>query len=151
VGALCNTIYAPVLHFCLQAIFTRTTPNVGVGVKKTEHREVELNPPVPELPVSDVEKAQKYYCDYLGCKVEWINAGKEIGAVSNGETAIFFRRRADVFEPVVHWIHCKDVDKSYRTLKARGANIVDDIEDKPWNLRQFTLLDLDGNVFYLHG
>ncbi len=31
---------------------------------------MKLHQPVPELPVADLEKAQKYYCDVLGCKIE---------------------------------------------------------------------------------
>ncbi len=31
---------------------------------------MKLNQPVPELPVADVEKAQRYYRDILGCKIE---------------------------------------------------------------------------------
>lgn len=111
---------------------------------------MEMNQPVPELPVSDVEKAQQYYKEKFGCKIEWLYPGKEIGAVSNGETAIFFRKREGAFEPSVHWVYCSDVDSSYKDLRLRGANIVDDLEDKPWKIRQFTVLDLDGNVFYFH-
>lgn len=111
---------------------------------------MELNQPVPELPVADVEKAQRYYRDVLGCKIEWIYPGKEIGAVSNGETAIFFRKRTDSFEPAVHWIFADDVDATYEKLVEAGADIVDDIENKPWGLRQFTIKDLDGNAFYIH-
>jgi len=49
---------------------------------------LELNHPVAELPVSDVEKAQQYYSDYFDCKIEWLYPGKEIGAVSNGALTI---------------------------------------------------------------
>ncbi|MDH3695537.1 MAG: VOC family protein [Gammaproteobacteria bacterium] len=111
---------------------------------------MKLNQPVPELPVADVEKAQRYYCDVLGCKIEWIYPGKEIGAVSNDETAIFLRKRTDSFELAVHWIYADDVDAIYKELVEAGANIVDDIENKPWGLRQFTIKDLDSNVFYIH-
>ena len=92
---------------------------------------MELNQPVPELPVSDVERAQQYYSEYFGCKIEWLYPGKEIGAVSNGNTAIFFRKREGTFEPAVHWVYCSNVDDSYKNLKTRGANIVNHIEDKP--------------------
>ena len=109
-----------------------------------------LNQPVPELPVADVEKAQIYYRDVLGCRIEWIYPGKEIGAVSNGKTAIFFRRRSRSFEPAVHWIYTDNVDVAYEKLVDAGADIVDDIENKPWGLRQFTIKDLDGNVFYFY-
>ena len=111
---------------------------------------MELNQPVPELPVSDVEKAQEYYCRYLGCKTEWLYPDKEVGAVSNGDTAIFFRRKEGLFQPVVHWIYCTDVDESYEILKNNGAILVEEIEDKPWGIRQFTVQDLDGNIFYFH-
>ena len=111
---------------------------------------MKLNQPVPELPVSDVEKAQEYYRDYYGCKIEWLDPSKEIGAVSQGNTAIFFRKRQHPFESAVHWIYCNDVDETYKELKTVGANIVEDIEDKPWGIRQFTVQDLDGNVFYFH-
>lgn len=111
---------------------------------------MEINQPVPELPVVDVEKAQRYYRDILGCKIEWIYQGNEIGAVSNGETAIFFRKRTDPFEPVVHWIYADDIDAAYEKLLESGADIIDDIENKPWGHRQFTIKDLDGNIFYIH-
>ncbi len=70
--------------------------------------------------------------------------------MSNGKTAIFFRQRNDTFEPAVHWIFADDVDATYQQLVDAGANIVDDIENKPWGIRQFTIKDPDGNVFYIH-
>lgn len=112
---------------------------------------MKFNQPVPELPVFDVERAQCYYEEVFGFMVEWIYPGKEIGAVSNGDTAIFFRKRDEAFEPSVLWIFCADIDVSYQDLKSRGTKIVDPLEDKPWGIRQFTVFDLDGNVFYFHG
>ena len=85
---------------------------------------MEMNQPVPELPVSDVEKAQQYYHKYFGCKIEWIYPGEEIGAVSNGDMALFFRKRVDEFQPVVLWVYCNDVDDTFRVLNEHGANIV---------------------------
>jgi uncharacterized glyoxalase superfamily protein PhnB len=106
--------------------------------------------PVPELPVADVERAQRYYRDTLGFEIGWLYPGKEIGAVSRGDVAIFFRRREPPFEPAVHWVFAADVDATYNELKSLGANIVDPLEKKPWGLRQFTVDDLDGNRFYFH-
>ena len=109
-----------------------------------------IGQPVPELPVSDVERAQQYYRDTLGFEIGWLSPGKEIGAVSRGDVAIFFRRREPPFEPAVHWVFCDDVDATYNELKSLGANIVDPLEKKPWGLRQFTVDDPDGNRFYFH-
>ena len=111
---------------------------------------MEFNQPVPELPVSDVEKAQDYYQRRLGFKIEWLYPSKEVGAVSNGDTAIFFRKREGAFEPAVNWVYCGDLDQSYNDLTGSGADIVEGIEDKPWGIRQFTVRDLDGNIFYFH-
>jgi predicted enzyme related to lactoylglutathione lyase len=109
-----------------------------------------IDNPVPELPVADVERAQQYYRDTLGFEIGWLSPGKEIGAVSRGNVAIFFRRRMAPFEPAVHWVFAEDLDVSYEELQASGANIVDPLEKKPWGLRQFTVQDLDGNRFYFH-
>lgn len=106
--------------------------------------------PVPELPVADVERAQLHYRDVLGFDIAWLEPDKDIGAVSRGEVAIFFRRRIPPFEPAVHWVFATDIEATYRELKSSGANIVEPLEKKPWGLTQFTVEDLDGNRFYFH-
>ena len=50
--------------------------------------------PTPELPVEDVERAQRYYRDALGFEIGWLYPGGEIGAVSRDDVAIFFRKEA---------------------------------------------------------
>jgi predicted enzyme related to lactoylglutathione lyase len=110
-----------------------------------------LGPPVPELPVADVERAQRHYRDMLGCEIGWLEPDKGIGAVSHGDMGpIFFRKRQPPFEPAVHWVFAEDIDASYQALQSSGANIVEPLETKPCGLRQFTVRDLDGNVFYFH-
>ena len=109
-----------------------------------------LAPPVPELPVLDVERAQQHYRDVLGFEITWLYPDKSIGAVSRGDIAIFFRQRRPPFEPAVHWMFARDIEATHRELQSSGANIVDPLEKKPWGLTQFTLEDLDGNRFYIH-
>jgi len=106
--------------------------------------------PVPELPVVDVERAQQYYRDVLGFEIGWLYPGSDIGSVSRGNVAIFFRRRQEAFEPVVHWIFAATIDATFAELQSSGAKIVEPLEKKPWGLRQFTIEDLDGNRFYFH-
>ena len=105
---------------------------------------------VPELPVADVERAQRHYRDVFGFEIGWLYPDKGIGCVTRDDVAVFFRRRELGFEPAIHWVFAKDIDASYEELKSTGANIVDPLETKPWGLRQFTVEDLDGNVFYFH-
>jgi len=110
-----------------------------------------IGQPVPELPVADVERAQQHYRDALGFEIGWLYPGKEIGAVTRGgKVPIFFRKRKPPFEPAVHWVFAEDLDATYHELQSSGANIVEPLEKKPWGLRQFTIADLDGNLFYFH-
>ena len=105
--------------------------------------------PTPELPVADVERAQQHYRDALGFEIRWLHDG-EIGAVSRGEVAIFFRKSTRPFAAVVHWVFADDIDATYKELQSLGANIVEPLEQKPWGLRQFTVEDIDGHRFYFH-
>jgi predicted enzyme related to lactoylglutathione lyase len=109
-----------------------------------------IGPPVPELPVEDVERAQRHYRDALGFEIGWLYPDKGIGAVARGKETIFFRRTSPPFGPVVHWIFAEDIDASYQELQASGANIVEPLQRMPWGLRQFTVEDLDGHRFYFH-
>ena len=86
----------------------------------------------------------------MGFEIGWLYPGGEIGAVSRGTAAIFFRKREPPFDPGVHWVFAEDVDATYLEMKSLDAKIVDPLERKPWGLRQFTIEDLDGNIFYFH-
>ena len=109
-----------------------------------------FGPPVPELPVTDVERAQLHYRDLLGFEIGWLYPDKEIGAASRDNFVVFFRRRTQPFEPSVHWVFAPDIDATYDELRSLSARIVEPLEKKPWGLRQFTVEDLDGNRFYFH-
>ena len=120
------------------------------GSEEDDKRMTTIGQPVPELPVRDVERAQEHYRDALGFEIKWLYPSKEIGAVSRDTVAIFFRKRQPPFEPAVHWVFAEHIDVTCAELKSRGAKIVDDLELKPWGIRQFTVEDLDGNIFYFH-
>jgi uncharacterized glyoxalase superfamily protein PhnB len=80
----------------------------------------------------------------------WLSPDKDMGAVSRGKAAVFFRKRFPPFEAAVHWVFAEDIDATFDELKTSGAKIVEGLEKKPWGLRQFTVEDLDGNRFYFH-
>jgi predicted enzyme related to lactoylglutathione lyase len=120
---------------------------IPVGAKE---KLTSIGQPVPELPVADVECAQQHYRDALGFEIGWLSPDKGIGAVSRGKVAIFFRRSEPPFESAIHWVFAEDIDAAYRELQSLGANVVEPLEKKPCGLRQFTVKDLDGNLFYFH-
>lgn len=108
-----------------------------------------LAPPVPELPVRDVENAQAYYRDVLGFDIAWTLEDKSMGAVGRDGIAVFFVRKNHLFS-THHWIFATDVDATYHEMKTRNANVVESIENKPWRLRQFSIEDQDGHRFTFH-
>jgi len=115
-----------------------------------EQKKALIGKPVVELPVADVERAQEYYRVVFGFEIGWLTPGKEMGAVLSADTTLFFRKKEGAFEPVVQWVFAEDIDARYEEMQTIGAKIVEPLEMKPWGIRQFTVEDVDGNVFYIH-
>ena len=114
---------------------------------------------VPEIPVSNVEKAAEYYVNVLGFRFDWGNDEGGIGGISQGACRMFltnapFRQNYASGGPVMVWLNLdskEEVDELYNRWQQAGAKIVSEPEDKPWHLREFRVADLDGNqlrVFY---
>lgn len=108
-----------------------------------------MHQPVPELPVKDVEKSQAFYRDNLGFEIVWIEPTKTIGAISKGEAVIFLRKHQSVV-PNTLWVFTDNVDDTYDEFIKASITISEDIETKPWGIRQFTIEDIDGNRFIFH-
>ena len=106
--------------------------------------------PTPELPVPDVRAAQEYYRDHLGFDIAWHDEAGGIGAVNCGECAIFFRQSTEESGRSTFWIFAEDIDATYADLTRRGASITEPIRNTSWGMRQFTVQDCFGNVFYFH-
>ena len=106
--------------------------------------------PTPELPVRDVRAAQLYYRDRLGFEVAWHHKEGRIAAVSHGDCTIFFRETEGAIHPATFWMFVEEIDDTFAELLDLGADIVDPIENKPWGLRQFSVQDLNGNIFHFH-
>lgn len=88
-----------------------------------------LPAPVPEIPAANVDTASAYYVNVLGFTLDWGGDEGGIGYVSKDDCRLFLTNR------------------SFRETHDNVAPP----EDKPWNLREFTAADLDGNrirVFY---
>lgn len=116
-------------------------------------------PAVPEIPVSNVDKAAEYYVNVLGFRFDWGGDADGIGGISQGECRMFltnspFRQSYGTSGPVMVWLNLnskEEVDQLYVRWRQAGAKIVAELEDKPWRLREFGAADLDGNqlrVFY---
>ena len=108
---------------------------------------------VPEIPVSNVAKAAEYYVNALGFHFDWSNDEDGIGGISQGDCRLFltnaaFRQGYGNAGPIVVWLNLdskQEVDELYHRWRETGTKIIAEPEDKPWNLREFTVADLDGN------
>ena len=88
---------------------------------------------VPEIPVSNVDKAAEYYVFLTNAPFRAVHGPKS---------------------SVIVWLNLnskQEVDELFERWKDTGAKILEALEDKSWNLREFRVADLDGNqlrVFY---
>lgn len=114
---------------------------------------------VPEIPVSDVDTAAAYYQDHLGFSIDWGSDEEGIAGISKGNCRMFlangaFREQYGNAAPMLVWLNLnsiQEVDALYAVWSRGQARIVSRPEAKPWNLHEFTVADLDGNllrVFY---
>ena len=110
---------------------------------------------VPEVPVTDMNRALDYYQRQLGFDKDWGGADGGIAGISKGQCRMFltdgdFRAHHDNAPPVMIWLNLdskEEVDELYETWNAGGARITSPPESKPWKLHEFTVSDLDGNLF----
>ena len=115
----------------------------------------EFPPAVPEIPVSDIDRATTYYRDHLGFSIDWVGKGDGIAGISRGSCRMFmtdtpFRQGYGNAAPVLIWLNLSskdEVNDLHEQWRSSGATIVSPPESKPWGLHEFTAADLDGNMF----
>jgi uncharacterized glyoxalase superfamily protein PhnB len=93
----------------------------------------------------------------MGFRVDWVYAD-DLAGISKDAARIFLRRRTEQEDSqdynVLVWLNLDsplEVHQLYEEWKRGGVPIRDELETKPWSLREFTAQDLDGNrlrVFY---
>ena len=110
---------------------------------------------VPEIPVRDLKKAVAYYENNLGFSIDWGGESGGIAGISKGHCRMFltdgtFREHYGNAGPVLVWLNLdsrEQVNELYGLWRASQAKIVSPPESKPWGLHEFTVADLDGNLF----
>jgi predicted lactoylglutathione lyase len=110
---------------------------------------------VPEIPVSDINRAAEYYVKNLGFKIDWGGEDGGIAGISKGFCRMFltnpsFREPYGNVGPLMIWLNLNskaEVNELYEQWKKTRASIVSEPDEKPWKLLEFTAKDLDGNLF----
>ena len=102
---------------------------------------------VPQLPVANVTTATEFYRDVLGFKIDWTWGENNYGSVSRDDAVFYLCAAKQPIAPVTCIINVPAVDPLCAGWRARGAKIVSEPEDKPWNVREFTVEDNNGHLF----
>lgn len=97
---------------------------------------------------SDIEATLAYYKDVLGFESSWTwGEPPDFGSASMGGVTIMFNLQPELAAKVrghQHGVKVDDVDELYRLHTSLGAEVVAEIEDKPWGLREYIVEDLNG-------
>ena len=102
------------------------------------------------LAVKDLKVETAYYLDKLGFDHDFSAPGWEF--LSFGDFKVMLGECADEMTAEATGNHSwfahaliENVDEVYQELVDRGAKILSPIADKPWNIRDFTVVTPDGH------
>jgi catechol 2,3-dioxygenase-like lactoylglutathione lyase family enzyme len=100
----------------------------------------------PEIPVRDVVASQRYYRDVFGLKIGWTAEDQSYGALYIEHFELFLKRTEDPAPGHTCCVRVSDVDAVHARLLEAGAQIVSPLEVKPWQMREFSVCDPDGQL-----
>lgn len=102
------------------------------------------------LAVKDLKIAGDYFRDKLGFDLDFTAPGWEF--LSFGEFKLMIGECSDALSAREtgdhsYFAHClvANVDEVYAELRSRGAELTQHIADKPWGLREFSVVTPDGH------
>ena len=104
----------------------------------------QLQQMLPELPLTDVSAGVEYYQRVLGFGINY--AQHDLGVMYRDDVTILLIQRTDQHTGIGSCeAYVRDADALYAELVARGANVQGAPVSRPWGLRDFRVLDLEGN------
>ena len=116
---------------------------VGGGHERSRHRRM-LRKVMPELPMSDVIAGVVHYRDVLGFEVNY--SQHDIGVMDRDDMRLLLIARSARHTGIGSCaFYVTDADALHAELTARGANVQGPPVSKPWGLREFSVLDPEGN------
>ena len=99
---------------------------------------------LPELPLSDVPAGVAYYQKILGFKINY--AQDDVGVMYRDDVTLLLILRTEQHKGIGScYAYIRDADTLHAELLARGANVQGEPISQPWGLRDFRVLDLEGN------
>jgi uncharacterized glyoxalase superfamily protein PhnB len=99
---------------------------------------------LPELPFDDVPAAVAYYRDVLGFRINYQQ--HDLGVMERDAITILLIARTEQHTGIGSFsVYVENADTLYAELASKGANLQGEPVSRPWGLRDFRVLDLEGN------
>ena len=99
---------------------------------------------MPELPLSDVPAGVAHYHDVLGFEINYQQ--QDLGVMDREGQRLLLIARTERHTGIGSCcFYVTDADALHAELVAAGANVQGEPVSQPWGLREFTVLDLEGN------
>jgi catechol 2,3-dioxygenase-like lactoylglutathione lyase family enzyme len=99
---------------------------------------------LPELPFDNVPAAVRYYRDVLGFRINYQQ--DDLGVMDRDAITVLLIARTEQHKGIGSFgTYVSDVDALYAELLANSARILGEPVSHPWGLRNFIVLDLEGN------
>ena len=99
---------------------------------------------MPELPLDDVPAAVAHYRDVLGFRVNYQQ--HDIGVMDRDAIRVLLIARTERHRGIGSaYVYVENADALCAELRAKGANVQGEPVSRPWGLREFEVLDPEGN------
>jgi GNAT superfamily N-acetyltransferase/uncharacterized glyoxalase superfamily protein PhnB len=109
---------------------------------------IRLNRSEAIFAVADVRQTIAFYRDVLGFESEWLwGDPPDFGGAGWGRVQVMFSKDPELAARIEGHSHCfflDDVQGLYERHKSAGANIISDIDNKPWGMREYTVREING-------
>ena len=102
------------------------------------------------LAVHNARRSAEFYVQMLGFRIVgepagWIFVVKDSCLIMLGECPNDMNPSELGCHSYFAYLRVADADSYYHQLKAKGADLLSKIEDKPWKMREFALRTIDGH------
>jgi predicted enzyme related to lactoylglutathione lyase len=99
---------------------------------------------MPELPLTDVPAGIAHYRDVLGFKVNYQQ--HDIGVMDRDAVRLLLIAKTDRHRGIGScYVYVENADAIHSELVAKGAGVQGEPMSRPWGLREFRVLDPEGN------
>ena len=104
----------------------------------------QLRKTLPMMPHQDIARGIAHYRDVLGFKINY--AQDDLGVMDRDSVSLLIVPRDDAQKGFGGcYVYVEDVDTLYEELVRKGADVKSEPESHPWGLRDFCVLDGEGN------